>query len=96
LRVELSRFIDGDLAEIAIYIARDNPRRAATFVAELRAATVVIGRKPQIYALRPDMGKDVRACAEGQYIIFFRIMDGYVRIDRIVHGARDLRRLQLE
>jgi toxin ParE1/3/4 len=96
MHVDLSRFIEGDLGEIGIYIARDNPRRAKTFVEQLRSAAAAIGRKPEIHPLRPDLGRDVRVCREGQYLILFRILDGYVRIDRIVHEARDLSKLQLE
>lgn len=36
MRLELSRFIEPDLDEIAAYIAKDNPRRALTFIREIR------------------------------------------------------------
>ncbi len=32
MRLELSRYIKGDLDNIADYIAQDNPRRAVTFI----------------------------------------------------------------
>jgi toxin ParE1/3/4 len=37
MRIELSRFIEPDLEAIADYIAQDNPERALSFLAEIRA-----------------------------------------------------------
>ena len=31
MRLEISRFIEGDLDDVASYIAQDNPHRAVTF-----------------------------------------------------------------
>ena len=36
MRLELSRFIESDLDDIAGYIGQDNPRRAVTFVQDIR------------------------------------------------------------
>ena len=37
MRLELSPFVGGDLEDIAAFIALDNPRRAVSFIRELRA-----------------------------------------------------------
>jgi plasmid stabilization system protein ParE len=54
MRLELSRFIKGDLDNIADYIAQDNPRRAVSFVQEIRARFHEIRHNPLLYELRPD------------------------------------------
>ena len=36
MRLELLRYIEGDLDNIADYIAQDNPRRAVTFIQDIR------------------------------------------------------------
>jgi toxin ParE1/3/4 len=60
MRLEFSAFVEGDLEEIADYIAADNPRRAVTFLQEIRAELVRVGHAPQLYQLRQDIGEDAR------------------------------------
>ena len=52
-----------DLEEIGDYIAQDNPIRAGTFVAELRAHCEKICLNPAGYRRRPDLSDDLRSCA---------------------------------
>jgi plasmid stabilization system protein ParE len=58
MRVELSPFIKGDLEAIADWIAEDNPRRAVTFIREIREEFRKIGQGPLHYQLRPEIGED--------------------------------------
>ena len=59
-----------DLEEIGDYIAQDNPVRAGTFVAELRAHCEKICLNPAGYRRRPELSVDLRSCAHGNYVIF--------------------------
>ena len=79
-----------DLEEIGDYIARDNLRRAASFVAELRHQCVKLTRSPEGYRLRPELGDGIRSCAYGNYVIFFTIQADMLLIIRILHGAMDI------
>ena len=88
--LELSRFIEGDLDDIASYIAQDNPLRAVTFIHDIRAKFGDIQRSPLIYQLRPDIGEEVRMATVGNYAILFRIIGEAVRIERVTYGGRDL------
>lgn len=90
MRVELSRFIESDLEAIADWIAEDSPRRAVTFIGEIREAFRRIGDGPQHYQLRPDIGEDARLAVVGNYVILFRVDRDAVRIERVVFGGRDL------
>jgi plasmid stabilization system protein ParE len=90
VRVALSPFVESDLEEIADWIADDNPRRAVTFIHEIREAFDRIGRDPLHYQLRPDVGHEARLAVVGNYAILFRIDDRSVRIERVVFGGRDL------
>jgi plasmid stabilization system protein ParE len=49
-----------------------------------------IARNPKIYRLRPEIGADARLATVGNYVILFRIRQNTVRIERVVHGSRDL------
>ena len=64
-----------DLEEIGDYIAQDNPIRAGTFVAELRAHCQKICLNPAGYRQRPELSDDLRSCAHGNYVIFFLVHD---------------------
>lgn len=79
-----------DLEAIGDYIARDNPRRAFSFVRELRAQCAKISDAPKGYRLRPELGEGIRSCAIGHYVIFFTDDASVVRIIRVLHGAMDI------
>ena len=80
----------GDLEEIAEYIAQDNPRYEVRMLRLLRARMKEIARQPEIYRLRPEIGAEARLATVGNYVILFRIRQKVVRVERIVHGSRDL------
>ena len=41
------------------------------------------------YPGREDLATGLRMAPMGNYVIFFRIVEGVVRIERVLHGARD-------
>ena len=90
MRLELSRFVAGDLEAIADFIAQDNPHRALTFLQEIQQKIFRIGEQPALYQLRPDIGEAARLALVGDYLILFRVVGDAVRIERIVYGGRDL------
>lgn len=88
--VKYSRWIESDLEKIAAFIAKHNPYRAVSFVAELREEMVRIGANPLIYRLHPEIAPEMRAAVFGRYMILFRIVAEDVLVERVLHGARDL------
>jgi toxin ParE1/3/4 len=89
--LRLSPFVPGDLKEIADYIALDSPRHALRVLRLMRSRMKEIAKQPELYRLRPEIGKDARLVTMGQYVILFRIRgNGTVRIERVVHGGRSL------
>jgi toxin ParE1/3/4 len=49
MQLELSAFVEGDLDAIAAFIADGNPRRAVTFIRDIRAKFRVIQRTSLVY-----------------------------------------------
>jgi len=90
MRVELSRFVEGDLEAIADYIARDNPPRAVSFIREIGARIRLVARNPLLYQLRLEIGEGARMAIVGRYVILFRTVGKAIRIERVVYGGRDL------
>jgi len=90
MRFTLSPLVPADLEELAEYIAIDSPRHAARMLRLLRARIREIAERPEIYRVRPELAADARLAFVGQYVILFRIRHNVVRIERVVHGGRDL------
>jgi toxin ParE1/3/4 len=94
-RLLLSPRAAADLEEIADYIARDNPVRAASFVAELEAKCWAVAASPELYPARADLAPGLRMAVHGRYLVLYRDLPGEdtVRIERVLHSARNLPRL---
>lgn len=82
-----------DLAAITSYIADDDPDRAETFVAELRARAGEAAERPRTFPARDDLAPGLRVASHGRYMIFFMEKDDGVQIVRVLHGARNLKRI---
>ncbi|MBL0352103.1 MAG: type II toxin-antitoxin system RelE/ParE family toxin [Verrucomicrobia bacterium] len=90
MRLVFSTESQSDLLEIAAFIARDNPARARSFVDELEADCARLVDHPGIGAPRPDLREGLRMLTHGRYLIFYRAEPNVVRIERVLHGARNL------
>jgi len=82
-----------DLEEIGDYIARDNPKRALSFFAELQEHCHRISEMPSAFPKRDDIEPGLQMGVHGNYLILFHTESNTVRIERIVHGARRLQDL---
>jgi toxin ParE1/3/4 len=61
-----------DLEEIGDYIAVENPARAVSFIKEIREHCSKIAMSPLAYVARPELGKEIRSCAHGRYLIVYQ------------------------
>lgn len=90
-RLAFSPAAVSDLKEIGDYISdKDNQLAAQRFVARIKAKCVVIENHPLIYPNKSDLMAGARMVAFDRYLIFFSVNDYEVRIERVLHGARDL------
>ncbi|MDR0781620.1 MAG: type II toxin-antitoxin system RelE/ParE family toxin [Pseudomonadales bacterium] len=79
-----------DLQEIGDYIAKDNPRRALSFVAELQQKSLELAASPRAFPLVPRYEKyGIRWRVHGNYLIFYRVNDEQIVVVHILHGAMD-------
>jgi len=79
-----------DLEEIADYIARDNPRRAVSFIGEIRVRCQNMVDFPEAAPLREEFGTGIRIVAFRRYLIFYTLHPDKVRIERVLSGFRQL------
>ena len=90
----LSRRADADLDAIWLYIARDNPDAADELDAQLHAAMKMLSQFPGLGHLRADVKNPrYRFWNVGSYVIGYYVRGKTVTIVRVVHGARDMRKI---
>jgi toxin ParE1/3/4 len=88
--VRITEAAESDLEAIGDWIAADNPRRAATFVAELREACITLAQLPKGYALVSRYeSSGVRRRVHGNYLIFYCVVGDVIEVLHVLHGARD-------
>lgn len=90
MKLEFAPEAETDLLDIAVYIARDNPARARTFVAELEERCAGLLDFHDKGRERPDLAHGLRSMPHGRYMIYYTPRSNAVRIERILHAARDV------
>lgn len=79
-----------DLKAIGDYIAKDNPPRAQSFVAELLDKARGLAALPKGFPLVPRYEQHgIRRRNHRGYLIFYRVEEDRITVIHIVHGARD-------
>jgi plasmid stabilization system protein ParE len=86
--VRFSRRAQADLVAIGNWIARDNPRRAVSFVHAMRRACELIGDNPAMYELVEGTTSGTRRMVFAPYVIFYRDLPNHIMIGRVQHGAQ--------
>lgn len=89
-RLAFSPEAEADLTDIAAYIAADDPKRALGFLDELEARCAALVDFPESGRARPELAPDLRSKPHGRYVIFYTPGADELRIERILHGARDM------
>ncbi|MGX8008849.1 type II toxin-antitoxin system RelE/ParE family toxin [Mesorhizobium sp. ORM8.1] len=79
-----------DVEEIGDYIHGENPAAARRFVTALRGRCDRITDAPRGGAPRYSLFPDLRSIPFQHYVIFYVAEGDEVRIERVLHGARDI------
>ncbi len=79
-----------DIGNIGNWIAKENPKRAISFMLELRKTCEAIGDAPKgSVVVQRYVQFEIRRKPYRDYLIFYRIKNDVVEILHVVHGARD-------
>ncbi|WP_374943448.1 type II toxin-antitoxin system RelE/ParE family toxin [Sphingomonas sp.] len=94
MRLIISDEAENGFDRIGAWIARDNPRRAASYVAELRKVCEALLTFPNRFPWA-DESLGVRKRTYGDYLILYKVGDDddIVTVIAVEHAARDLSRL---
>ncbi|MBU3696564.1 MAG: type II toxin-antitoxin system RelE/ParE family toxin [Dechloromonas sp.] len=79
-----------DHLDIGDHLAKDSRENSRRFIGKLTEQCQRIGISPMGYVGREDLARGLRMAASGRYVIFFRLIDDIVRIERVLLGARNL------
>ncbi|HEY1683180.1 MAG TPA: type II toxin-antitoxin system RelE/ParE family toxin [Tepidisphaeraceae bacterium] len=94
MKYRISRRADRDIEEICDYIALDKPSAADRFDEKLNQTIQMLADFPGAGHIRTDV-KDRRYLfwSVGNYVIAYRLEKKKLIVVRVLHGARDFRRL---
>jgi toxin ParE1/3/4 len=85
---------ESDVAQITQHIAQDNLNAATAWITELQSLCALLATHPAIGEnLRSRRFGMVRRHAFGNYVIYYRPADEGVLVLRVIHGAREQRKL---
>jgi len=82
-----------DLADIAEFIARDNPRRGLSFVGEIEQACRLWAENPLAGRERHDTREGIRSFPHGNYVVFYIPLSDGIMVVRVLHASRDHRHM---
>jgi toxin ParE1/3/4 len=92
-RLNFSRRAERDLNLIGDHIKQHNPAAAERWVDLIESKCRSLAEHPGVGRSRSDLRKNLRSLAVGNYIIFYRRIQGGIEIVRVLHGRRNLRAL---
>lgn len=93
-RARFSPLARRDLDLIAAYVARDNPPAAGRVIAEFRIAAKRLALMPGLGHPRPDLtARPVLFWTVVSHLLVYRRTTRGIEIVRVIHGARDARRV---
>ncbi|MGR6430588.1 type II toxin-antitoxin system RelE/ParE family toxin [Rhizobium sp. PAMB 3182] len=79
-----------DVEEVGDYIYAENPTAAIRFITELRMRCERIADAPEAGRPRPELSSELRSVPFRRYLIFYSLTKDAVRIERVLHGSRDI------
>ena len=82
-----------DVIEAAAYIARDNFPAAIKWIDTIDEKLRLLSEFPGLGTAREELATALRSFPVGNYLIFYRPLSDGIEVVRVLHGARDLRRI---
>jgi len=92
MRVTVLSIAEQDMESIGDFTAQRDPKRAVSFVRELRDATEILGTFPEGFPFVPGFEQDgVRMHVHGRYVIYYRVIttEERVLVLCVLHSAQD-------
>lgn len=92
-RLHITAQARADFREIHDYIAKDNIDAASSFIDRLEARCYKLPEMPGVGRKRDDLATGLRSVAEGDYLIFYLVLNDFIEIVHVLHGRRNLQKV---
>ena len=92
-RLKVTATAQRDLLEIWSFIEPDNANAADKLLTTITKQFDKLLRFPELGRQRNELVRHLRSVAVKNYVIFYQLTDKYVEIVRVLHGARDIKRI---
>ena len=92
-RLQITEHAENDLVEIGTFIAKDSPIHAARFIAAIEEHCRILATYPLIGRTRGELLPGIRSITYGHYTILYCILENTVEVLRVIHSARDIKRM---
>lgn len=79
-----------DALEAWSYISRFTDTRADGFLDSLKEKCQTLAEMPNMGRARPEFGEAVRSFPFGNFVIYYRPVEGNIEVLRVLRAARDL------
>ena len=89
-RIIKSRLAREDYLEIWLYVARDNPAAADRLIRQFDRQLDGLALAPMIGRNEEEYARGLRSFPVGNYLIFYRPIEGGIELARLLHAARDI------
>lgn len=82
---------ENDISGIVEVIACDSPNAARNWITKLRSTCDTLATLPNVGEMRNEFGvPGCKSFSFGNYVLFFRAVEGGIEVARVIHGSRDL------
>jgi toxin ParE1/3/4 len=92
-RLRITKHAENDLVEIGTFIAKDSPANAARFIIAIEEHCHILATHPLIGRARNELLSGIRSISYGYYTILYCVLEDTVEVLRIIHSARDVKRV---
>jgi toxin ParE1/3/4 len=82
-----------DLDGIWDYVSGDNPAAADRLLERFRETFAILASHPSMGEARHELRPGLRSFSVRKYVVYFQVAEERLTIVRVLHGARDVRRL---
>ncbi len=82
---------EGDLLAIADYLGtKRGAHFAKAYVGRIRTRIETLQQNPTRFRERGELGEGRRVISSGPFLIFYRVIETIVMVDRVLHSAREM------
>ena len=82
-----------DITQIWIYIAENDYDAAGRLIKQFEQAFELLSKFPRSGQVRDDLQRGLRSFPVGNYLLFYEPIKGGIEVVRVLHAARDHRRI---